>query len=162
MIKRYCSNVFEGKAVYFFFNKVFMHEIYDTWFKDDPIVVMVDADADDDEKLKVFQDFENVTSTTRVIMGTKLISNGLDCPIVNHVCLVNGMCDCIDYLQMVGRIRGEGLVTIVHDGRANRRYDNNEILENLPLILTGVNVFPNKYAPFMISKINVSNPVVGV
>ncbi|CAL9737962.1 hypothetical protein MOSE0_M12310 [Monosporozyma servazzii] len=71
---------------------------------------MVDADLVERAKQKIFNDFEDEHSETRVVMGTKLLSNGLDCKSVQFICLVDCSIDCVDYLQMVGRIRHWGFV----------------------------------------------------
>ena len=39
---------------------------------------MFDADLFESENWKVFNDFEDEQSQTRVVMGTKLLSNGLN------------------------------------------------------------------------------------
>lgn len=81
---------------------------------------MADADVKEEEKTKIFRDFENSTSQKRVILGTKLISNGLDCPSVRFVCLADCLVDPIDYLQMIGRIRKGGYVHII-DVESNKK-----------------------------------------
>lgn len=112
-VRDYLKSNPTGKAVFFFSNKQKMRKVYTDYFKSDSKVSMVDADATDDVKMKVFEDFENLDSDTRVIFGTKLLSNGLNCETVNHVCLANCKTNAIDYLQMVGRIRQSGSVKII-------------------------------------------------
>ena len=61
----------------------------------------IDGDCTDDKKSEFFEDFENEQSNTKVVMGTKLLSNGLDCKSVQFICLVDCYVNCVDYLQMV-------------------------------------------------------------
>ena len=113
LIYRYLKNTEQGKGVFFFSSKSKMRNIYNKFFQDEDSVCMVDADVKEEVKTKIFEDFENTYSKTRIVMGTKLISNGLDCPSVNFVCLADCQVDPIDYLQMIGRIRKGGYVHIV-------------------------------------------------
>lgn len=98
-----------GKAVFFFSNKKTMEAMYQS-VRHMPEVAMISAMSPEQEKHRIFDEFENERSSVRVVYGTKLISNGLDCPCVDFVCLVDCTVDCIDYLQMVGRIRNTGLM----------------------------------------------------
>lgn len=68
-------------------------------------------------------------------MGTKLVSNGLDCPSVNYVCLVRCSVNVIDFLQMVGRIRRSGYLEVVDVGRnATAAANGWEIVEHRDLL----------------------------
>lgn len=121
LVMQFLENVPEKKAVFFFSNKTLLRESLHR-LKDNASVVGVDADMEDEAKLAVFRDFENRHSTARVVLGTKLISNGLDCSSVKFVCLVDCTVSMIDYLQMTGRIRSSGYVRILTVGNNNRYF----------------------------------------
>ncbi|CAL9734478.1 hypothetical protein MOSE0_F00144 [Monosporozyma servazzii] len=74
---------------------------------------MVDGDCLDHVKQEIFNDFEDEFSSTRIVLGTKLLSNGLDCKTVQFICLVDCDVNCIDYLQMIGRIPNWGYVKVL-------------------------------------------------
>lgn len=111
-----------GKAIFFFSDKARMRWCYERW-KGAPDVAAVDGEMSDRAKLVVFRQFESCSSPVRVIMGTKLISNGLDCSAVNYVCLADCDVHVIDFLQMVGRIRGEGYLEVVRIPSRNQRQE---------------------------------------
>ena len=90
-------------------------------------VVEVDVDSEEIEKRKTFATFEDENSHKRVVMGTKLLSNGLDCKSVQFVCLVDSYLNCVDYLQMVGRIRQWGLVKVLVNESRKPYPQNTEI-----------------------------------
>jgi len=107
------NNTSNSKTDSIFSPKSKLRRIYST-FKDCEAVSKVDGDCTDDEKRKIFDDFENEYSNTKVVMGTKLLSNGLDCKSVQFICLVDCYVNCVDYLQMVGRIRDWGYVKVLN------------------------------------------------
>ncbi|OXT10062.1 hypothetical protein B9K03_11765, partial [Rothia sp. Olga] len=55
-VRDYLKSNPTGKAVFFFSNKQKMRKVYTDYFKSDSKVSMVDADATDDVKMKVFED----------------------------------------------------------------------------------------------------------
>lgn len=133
-INSYLRNTIEGKAVFFFGSKRLLREYYEIW-KDDEAVAAVDADMTETRKLEIFREFECAKSKTRIVMGTKLVSNGLDCPSVNYVCLVRCSVNVIDFLQMVGRIRRSGYLEVVDVGRnATAAANGWEIVEHRDLL----------------------------
>ena len=67
-------------------------------------------------------------------MGTKLLSNGLDCKSVQFICLVDCSIDCVDYLQMVGRIRHWGFVKCLAVQRKRVFPPDTEIGRRFPTI----------------------------
>lgn len=98
-----------GKAIFFFSSIKRMTETYEI-FKAVEGVAMVSSVTPESEKQKIFEQFENPASKTKVMFGTKLISSGLDCSSVNLVVLADCRTNAVDYLQMVGRIRKVGVV----------------------------------------------------
>ncbi|QLG70072.1 hypothetical protein HG535_0A00110 [Zygotorulaspora mrakii] len=111
-VNSYLLGTATGKAIFFFSNKARMRHCYARW-KKVVAVAAVDSEMPDRVKLSVFREFESAASPVRVIIGTKLISNGLDCNAVDYVCLADCDVDMIDFLQMVGRIRGSGYLEVV-------------------------------------------------
>lgn len=119
LIRRYLAREeTNGKAIFFFTSIMAMTEVMNM-VDATGSVVMVSSNTPDIEKQKIFEQFENPMSPVKVILGTKLISNGLDCPSVNFVCLVNCRVTPIDFLQMVGRLRKPGFVQIIDFKRRN-------------------------------------------
>lgn len=112
-IRRYLAREeTNGKAIFFFTSIPAMMSVQEL-VDQTGSVAMVSSNTPDTEKQKIFEQFENPMSPVKVILGTKLISNGLDCPSVNFVCLVNCRVTPIDFLQMAGRLRKPGLVRII-------------------------------------------------
>lgn len=80
-----------------------MGEIYTSFFGNKNEVCMVDTNIKREIKTKISWDFENVDSKARIVVGTKLLPNRLDCTPVKLVCLADCKVDAIDHLQMVGK-----------------------------------------------------------
>ena len=112
LIKNFLNNTANSKAVFFFSSKKRLHNVY-RLVGGNSAVGMVDGDCLDHVKQEIFNDFEDEFSSTRIVLGTKLLSNGLDCKTVQFICLVDCDVNCIDYLQMVGRIRNWGYVKVL-------------------------------------------------
>ncbi|CAI4863680.1 CQS_1a_G0057250.mRNA.1.CDS.1 [Saccharomyces cerevisiae] len=77
---------------------------------------------EDGAKLAEFRDIENRHPIARVVLGKKLISNGLNCSSVKFVCLVDCTVSMIDYLQMISRIRSPGYVRVLTAVNKNRYF----------------------------------------
>lgn len=133
LIKLFVEKRPQGKAVFFFSNKKTMYNVYSS-VRSMNEVVSVNADCKEVEKTKVFRDFENEYSQTRVILGTKLLSNGLDCKSVQFICLVECSINCVDYLQMVGRIREWGYVRVLTQGGSGPFKNTTEVSRIFPFI----------------------------
>ena len=133
LVQNFLNNTINSKAVFFFSSKIRLHNVYKL-VGASGAVGMVDGDSTDTDKRKIFHDFEDEYSDTRVVMGTKLLSNGLDCKTVQFVCLVDCAINCVDYLQMVGRIRSWGYVKIIHNNSTKQFGAFTEINNMFPSI----------------------------
>ena len=130
-VRRYVSREDRGgKAIFFFSSIKRMTETYEC-FKGSEEVAMVSSVTPEGEKQRVFEQFENPASRTKVIFGTKLISNGLDCSSVNLVILADCRANAVDYLQMVGRIRHVGVVRVVVSSRYGMVSGNDEVAQRI-------------------------------
>lgn len=128
-VNSYLLGTQAGKAIFFFNDKARMRRCYERW-KNIPEVTAVDGEMSDRVKLNIFRQFESSSSPVRVIMGTKLISNGLNCSAVNYVCLADCDVHVIDFLQMVGRIRGEGYLEVVGIPGRSKRHNEEAVAHN--------------------------------
>ncbi|CCK71424.1 DEAD/DEAH box helicase KNAG_0G03680 [Huiozyma naganishii CBS 8797] len=133
LIHAFLTGVAEGKAVFFFGNKKTMAKAY-RGFRSNERVVQVSASESEEHRRMVFEMFEDGRSLQRVILGTKLISNGLDCPSVRFVCLVDFRMNAVDYLQMVGRIRGHGYIRVLYSGTGGVPLETTSRGRNFPLL----------------------------
>ena len=118
-----------GKAVFSFGSIANMNSVYDKVKDLGEAVVQISAQSSEREKVEVFGQFESINSKTRVILGTKLISNGLDCPSVDFVCLVGLYLNPFDYLQMIGRLRREGVVKVLTPPWKFRKPSTDEVTQ---------------------------------
>ena len=112
LIHKFLASTTGSKAVFFFSRKETLRQVY-KWVNNCSAVGMVDADCTASKKRQIFDEFENINSVIRIVLGTKLLSNGLDCRSVQFICLVDCFINCIDYLQMVSRIREWGVIRIL-------------------------------------------------
>lgn len=76
-------------------------------------VVLVDEDYSESYTRSVFTGFENGHFNTKVVMGTPLLSCGLDCKAAKRICFVDCSVNCVDYMKMAGRIRDWGYVKVL-------------------------------------------------
>lgn len=133
LIMNFLDRSHKTKAVFFFTDKKKLDKVY-SQVRHRKEVVKVNADSNDIEKKKTFAAFEDINSDKRVVMGTKLLSNGLDCKSVQFICLVDCYLNCVDYLQMVGRIREWGLVKVLINASRKPYPRNTEIGRLFPEI----------------------------
>lgn len=106
---RFISNYDEGKAIVFFNNKCVLSDV-SRKFKD---CLEINGDMTTDEKSEVINQFVGEPEN-RVLMGTKLISNGIDVSAVKLVVFYDYIPENVEFIQGLGRIRSTGVCLVLH------------------------------------------------